>query len=47
MALKRLDDDKLETEKIFYFDMLKHIGSKSSRISLVACFSSKDDSRML
>lgn len=47
MAIKKLDTCELKDEQKFFFDMLKHIGAKSSRISLVACFTSKADSRML
>lgn len=47
MAINRLDTCELKTEQQFFFDMQKHIGSKSTRISLVSCFTSKADSRML
>ena len=47
MAIQRLDKGELRAEQKFFFDMQKHIGSKSTRISLVSCFTSKADSRML
>lgn len=47
MAEEKLNEKELETEQKFYFDMLKHNGVNSSRISLVACFTTKADSRML
>ena len=47
MAIKRLDEGELKDEQKFFFDMQKHIGSKSTRVSLVSCFTSKADSRML
>ena len=47
MAIKRLDEGDLKAEQQFFFDMQKHNGSKSTRISLVSCFTSKADSRML
>lgn len=37
----------MKAEQKFYFDMLKHNGVKSSRVSLVVCFTTKADSRML
>lgn len=47
MAEDKLRDANLKTEQKFYFDMLKHNGVKSSRVSLVACFTTKADSRIL
>lgn len=47
MAEDKLKDANLKAEQKFYFDMLRHNGVKSSRVSLVACFSTKADSRML
>ena len=47
MAEDKLRDANLKAEQKFYFDMLKHNGVKSSRVSLVACFTTKADSRML
>ncbi len=47
MAKARVDEANLLPEQKFYFDMLKHNGATSSRISLVACFTSKADSRLL
>ena len=47
MAEKKLEETSLIAEQKFYFDMLKHNGAKSNRISLVACFTSKADSRLL
>lgn len=47
MAKQKLQDTDLKAEQKFYFDMLKHNGVRSSRISLVACFTTKADSRML
>lgn len=47
MAEGKLKDANLKAEQKFYFDMLKHNGVKSSRVSLVACFTTKADSRML
>jgi hypothetical protein len=47
MAEEKLKDVNLKAEQKFYFDMLKHNGVKSSRVSLVACFTTKADSRML
>lgn len=44
---EKLKDTDLKAEQKFYFDMLKHNGVKSSRVSLVACFTTKADSRML
>ena len=47
MAEEKLKEINLMPEQKFYFDMLKHNGAKSNRISLVACFTSKADSRLL
>lgn len=47
MAKTKLKNKDLRAEQEFYFDMLKHNGVKKSRISLVSCFTSKADSRML
>lgn len=47
MAEEKLKDTGVKAEQKFYFDMLKHNGVKSSRVSLVACFTTKADSRML
>lgn len=47
MAEEKLKETNLTPEQEFYFDMLKHNGAKSNRISLVACFTSKADSRLL
>ena len=47
MAKVKLNNKHLSPEQKFYFDMLQHNGSKSNRISLVACFTSKADSRLL
>lgn len=47
MSEEKLKDTDLKAEQKFYFDMLKHNGVKSSRVSLVACFTTKADSRML
>lgn len=47
MAIDRLKNTELQSEQKFYFDMQKHNGSKSTRVSLVACFTSKADSRLL
>ena len=38
MTEDKLRDANLKAEQKFYFDMLKHNGVKSSRVSLVACF---------
>lgn len=47
MAEEKLKEADLRAEQKFYFDMLKCNEVKSSRISLVACFTTKADSRML
>lgn len=47
MAEEKLEDINVKAEQKFYFDMLRHNGVKSSRVSLVACFTTKADSRML
>lgn len=47
MAKEKLNDKELKVEQKFYFDMLKYNGVHSSRIALVACFTTKADSRML
>lgn len=47
MAKVKLEESILPPEQKFYFDMLRHNGSVSNRISLVACFTSKADSRLL
>ncbi len=47
MAKAKYDENGISPEQKFYFDMLKHNGAKSNRISLVACFTDKADSRLL
>lgn len=47
MAKRKYEETGIAPEQKFYFDMLKHNGSKPTRFSLVACFTSKADSRML
>lgn len=47
IAKVKLEESNLPPEQKFYFDMLMHNGSASTRISLVACFTSKADSRLL
>lgn len=47
MAKRKYDEKGINPEQKFYFDMLKHNGAKSNRISLVACFTGKADSRLL
>lgn len=47
MIDEKLDDSRLKAEQKFYFDMMKNNKIKSTRISLVACFTSKKDSRLL
>ena len=40
-------NEEIEPEQKFIFDMLKHTGVESKKHSLVVCFTSKPDSRML
>lgn len=47
MAQRKYEETGISPEQKFYFDMLRHNGSRSSRVSLVACFTSKADSRLL
>lgn len=47
MAEQKCAEKETDPAQKFFFDMLRHNGSKSSRVSLVACFTSKADSRLL
>lgn len=47
MSEEKLKNQELKAEQKFFFDMQKHNGPQSTRLSLVACFTSKADSRML
>ena len=47
MARDKIHEKEITPEEKFYYDMINHIGSKHNRITLVACFTSKKDSRML
>ena len=47
LSEEKLKNEELKFEQKFFFDMQKHNGCKSSRLSLVACFTKKADSRML
>ena len=47
MAEQKCEEKGIDPAQHFYFDMLQHNGARSSRLSLVACFTSKADSRLL
>lgn len=47
MAQQKCEEVSTSPEQKFFFDMLRHNGAGSHRISLVACFTSKADSRLL
>lgn len=47
MAKKKYTETDIQTERKFYFDMLRHNGAPNHRFALVACFTSKADSRLL
>ena len=47
MAERKYAETDIQTEQKFYFDMLRHNGATYHRFALVACFTSKADSRLL
>ena len=47
MAERKYAESEIQTEQKFYFDMLRHNGAANHRFALVACFTSKADSRLL
>lgn len=47
MAERKYAEAGIQTEQKFYFDMLRYNGAPNHRFALVACFTSKADSRLL
>lgn len=47
MAKAKYEESGISPEQKFYLDMVRHNGARSTRFSLVTCFTSKADSRLL